>query len=171
MKYVARPGSIITDEQADLVGKELESMQKAGVYATPAALVERAHNPEHPLHGLFQWDDKAAGEKWRLEQARSLIGSVQVVIEMKKPKKAYFSVRVESKELDAPSREYISRKEVLVNSNHRHELAVAFYQRIAAACREAESLGLHKEFPELQRIISVVKVSEVKTVAVAVAGK
>lgn len=45
---------------------------------TPAIVVDEARNPEHPLHDRFEWDDSAAGEKWRHHQAHELITSVRV---------------------------------------------------------------------------------------------
>lgn len=46
---------------------------------TPSIVVEDAAEPTHPLHSCFEWDDVVAGHAWRLEQARSLIQSVNVV--------------------------------------------------------------------------------------------
>lgn len=45
----------------------------------PEKVVERARNPRSPLHSQFQWDDTEAAQQWRLEQARRLIRSVQVI--------------------------------------------------------------------------------------------
>lgn len=53
--------------------------QNDGV-VTPEEIVEVARNPKHPLHDAFEWDDSIAAEKWRLDQARVLIRTVQVVI-------------------------------------------------------------------------------------------
>lgn len=44
----------------------------------PRDVVERARDPESPLHGHFEWNDGAAAEAFRLSQARSLISSVRV---------------------------------------------------------------------------------------------
>jgi len=46
---------------------------------TPSIVVAEARNPSHPLHDRFEWDDAAAGEKYREQQARELIRSVRVV--------------------------------------------------------------------------------------------
>lgn len=45
---------------------------------TPALVVEAARDPEHPLHSRFEWDDTAAAEKWRLEQASQLLRVVKL---------------------------------------------------------------------------------------------
>jgi len=40
---------------------------------TPRLLVDLARDEKHPLHTRFEWDDSAAAEKWRLEQAGQLL--------------------------------------------------------------------------------------------------
>lgn len=40
---------------------------------TPALVVDVARDPAHPLHSRFEWDDSAAAEKWRQEQAGQLL--------------------------------------------------------------------------------------------------
>lgn len=46
---------------------------------TPGLVLDTARDPEHPLHNRFEWDDAAAAEQWRTEQARHMIQSVHVV--------------------------------------------------------------------------------------------
>ena len=43
-------------------------------------VVETARDRASVLHGLFEWDDAAAAEKYRLEQAQGLIRRVRVQI-------------------------------------------------------------------------------------------
>lgn len=45
---------------------------------TPGLVLDEARDEQHPLHTRFEWDDTAAAEKWRLEQAHQLIVSVDV---------------------------------------------------------------------------------------------
>ncbi|MGH6691992.1 MAG: hypothetical protein ACREF4_15085, partial [Gammaproteobacteria bacterium] len=45
----------------------------------PRLVVDLALKADHPLHTSFDWDDRTAGDQWRLEQARALIRSVRVV--------------------------------------------------------------------------------------------
>lgn len=47
---------------------------------TPQSVVAEARNPDHPLHDRFEWNDKIAGEKYRLAQARKLIRTVKLTI-------------------------------------------------------------------------------------------
>lgn len=46
---------------------------------TPEMVVDEARDPSSPLHERFEWDDSAAGEKWRRQQAQELLVSVRVV--------------------------------------------------------------------------------------------
>lgn len=46
----------------------------------PEAVVETASNPNHPWHDRFTWDDTAAAEKYRLQEAVTLIRSYNVTI-------------------------------------------------------------------------------------------
>lgn len=45
----------------------------------PADVVADAKNPNSPLHSYFEWNDGAAAEAYRLQQARGLIRSVVAI--------------------------------------------------------------------------------------------
>lgn len=45
---------------------------------TPQLVVDKARPKGAPLHDRFEWNDKVAGEKYRLVQAQALIRSVRV---------------------------------------------------------------------------------------------
>lgn len=60
--------------------RELEQLASTG-QLTPHNTVERARNPDNPLHAYFTWDDAKAAEERRLDQARLLIRSVRVEVE------------------------------------------------------------------------------------------
>lgn len=47
-------------------------------YLTPRMVLNVARDPQHPLHGQFEWDDRVAGERYRIEQARVLIRSFRI---------------------------------------------------------------------------------------------
>ena len=73
--------------QEKLTGKQLATARAAlkrllashGVL-TPQIVLEAARSQRSALHRLFEWDDTAAAEKFRLTQARNLIRTVRVVI-------------------------------------------------------------------------------------------
>lgn len=47
---------------------------------TPASIVADAKRKDSPLHGLFDWNAKAAAERWWLQRAREVIGSVTLQV-------------------------------------------------------------------------------------------
>lgn len=49
--------------------------------ADPRVLADEAADPEHPLHSLFDWDDTEAAAKWRVQQARQIVGRVRITVE------------------------------------------------------------------------------------------
>lgn len=61
-----------------VVKSELESIYSTDGALTPASVLDRARSESSPLHGLFEWDDTVAGEKFRLVQAQKLITKVKV---------------------------------------------------------------------------------------------
>ena len=48
----------------------------------PVDVVEAARDPRSVLHNRFEWNDTEAAAKWRLEQARNLIRSVKIEVEV-----------------------------------------------------------------------------------------
>lgn len=58
--------------------QELQNIYEQNQKLTPALVVDAARDPDHALHGRFEWDDEKAGEKFRLHQARQLIRSVRI---------------------------------------------------------------------------------------------
>lgn len=91
---------------------ELVAIREEHGTLTPALLVELARDPGHPLHSRFEWDDRVAGEKWRLEQAGHLLR----VTERPDPTKpnelrAFMAVRGE----DTPTSEYVPTGEAFAD--------------------------------------------------------
>ncbi len=66
----------MTQEQQDYI-RHLESR---GGKLTPEQVLDAARPDESPLHGFFEWDDSAAAEAYRIEQARELIRRVRIEI-------------------------------------------------------------------------------------------
>lgn len=94
--FKAREGSVLSDAQAQRYGIRIEQlMRTTGGKVTNEMVLEDAKNPRTPYHDYFEWDNKKAGEKWRLEQARTIIGSiikVQVIKREKVESRAFMSV-------------------------------------------------------------------------------
>lgn len=58
----------------------LRRLMKEEGKLTPKIIVDDARSPSSPTHGIFEWDDTAAGERWRLHQARQMMCKLRVNI-------------------------------------------------------------------------------------------
>jgi hypothetical protein len=68
--------------KAEMVGAEIEALlEEAGGELTPGQIIKAAREPESAMHPLFEWNDTAAAQQYRLEQARLLLRSVTVSVE------------------------------------------------------------------------------------------
>lgn len=103
-----------------LVGETLEKIEARHGALRPGYLVDEARPAASPLHPLFEWDDADAAEKYRLWQARKVIGSVVVSRidnrEVQKPISAFASILQES------GRSYISMVTAMDNAGQREAI-------------------------------------------------
>lgn len=74
------PGKGVT---AQVVGERLEAIRKKN-QLTAKAIVDDARPDDSPLHPCFEWNDEAAADKYREDQARTIIRNIEVVVENKK---------------------------------------------------------------------------------------
>ena len=93
---------------------QLQAIHEQHGHITPALVVDTARDESHPLHERFEWDDKQAGEAYRLHQARQMIRSVRVVYreaderEGERSVRAYHAVRTERGNIYQPADEIVS---------------------------------------------------------------
>ena len=66
-------------EYAQTVGELCEKLEASDGGLTPQTLLDASRDESSPTHALFEWDDTKAAEKWRLEQASSLIRNIRIV--------------------------------------------------------------------------------------------
>ena len=62
----------------DAIRAALKAVEKQDGTLTPTRVVEAAKPKSSPMHDSFEWDDSIAGQKFREEQARTLIRTVWV---------------------------------------------------------------------------------------------
>ena len=80
-KVIAKAVPLPAEDVApDTVVKDAVAALAPDGRISPRQLVDAAAKLTHPLHDRFEWDNGKAGDAYRLEQARRLIRSVQVVI-------------------------------------------------------------------------------------------
>lgn len=58
---------------ADIVGKEVEKLEKKYGEVTARNFVDAARPEKSPLHKLLEWDNTKAAEAWRIQQAGTII--------------------------------------------------------------------------------------------------
>lgn len=145
-------GLQLTEEQREyIVGLERNGRLSA------MELVEDARDPGSPLHPLFTWDDERAAQEYRLEQARTVIRSVQVQVERR-------SVMVAApRYVKDPSRPgnhagYMSMETVQDDNALAVLAVVAELNRCLGYLRRAEKIaGVLDQAPEVTGIIAAVE--------------
>lgn len=78
--YKFRLNGIMKHIDAEEAVRELEWIKDNFGAITPDIVVEVASNKASPLHNYFEWDNRIASEKWRLQQARVLINNIEVQV-------------------------------------------------------------------------------------------
>ncbi|MFZ4581265.1 MAG: hypothetical protein ACOYM7_01330, partial [Paludibacter sp.] len=64
--------------------EELDRIKKVKGDISPDNVLEEARNKNNPIHDNFEWDNKIAGDKFRKQQVRQLLGDfVQVTEEVR----------------------------------------------------------------------------------------
>lgn len=101
-----------------IINEVLDIEKKEGL--TPENLLERAKDKNNPLFSLFEWDNKSAGESWRLQQARGLINEIKVKIDTQNFY-AFENLSVSIGE-DSTERQYISAGRILSNKEMRSQI-------------------------------------------------
>lgn len=100
MKKFSWKSSVFGNANAQLVGEELEELEKSTEITNKSVLDYAKNHKKSEIYKCFDWDDKVAGEKWRLTQANQIIGSISFVIEEEpvKKQKIYYSVKSDKEE-------------------------------------------------------------------------
>ena len=77
-KYCWRRGAGFFKADANKVATEIMAI---GDDVKPSDVVEKARDKSTELHKCFTWDNKVAGEKWRLYEARQVMCQLVIVEE------------------------------------------------------------------------------------------
>lgn len=125
--FKARQGAHISDDDAQRIGGYLAD--KFGDHRVrPADFVISARPKSSPLHDDLEWDDKTAGEQWRMEQARKILGALMVVHVddggHERITRAYHNVVVDSGAEDA-ERAYVPQHVVWRSADLREQVITA----------------------------------------------
>jgi len=125
-KVVNETNEITTEKKTSVISRELEKIAVKNLGTiTPTIVVDEAKNSAHPLHGHFEWNDKVAGHRFRLNQARSMIIAQKFTCQLKEANenKAVIEVTKKNVRKYLPDHEgqerFLPRAEVLSEEEHR----------------------------------------------------
>ena len=80
MQYVDKADlSVPVEKKSKLVDNFLKGLLAEHGKVTAQMIVNEAAAPKNPVHNFFEWDDTAAGRKYRLMQAMNMILSSKFV--------------------------------------------------------------------------------------------
>ena len=109
----------------EVIDEVLEVQKIYGL--TAESLLKKASKRSSSLYEFFDWDNSSAGDKWRLQQARTLINEIKVIVEDKEMY-AFENVTVSVIDKEAntnnkfSSREYKPIVEIMNNDGYRQQL-------------------------------------------------
>lgn len=128
-------------EKRDLIINRLDEIaSRNGGRLRPEDVVADAKDEQSPLHDQFTWDDKRAAHKRRLDEARTLIHSVDYVIRTER----YViecPVYVRDPACAPKEQGYIAVARVRNNEDAAREVLVEEFTRVAGFLRRARELA------------------------------
>lgn len=106
----------------------------------PADVVEAARDTDSPLHSSFEWDDTEAAQKYRLNQARSLIRTVKLMVTVREvPVSVPYYVR--DPEADAKQAGYRTVISLRSEEDVARAAIIDAMKRVSNAVRHAKELA------------------------------
>ena len=117
---------------------------------TSEEVLRSARDPDCPLHPAFEWDDTAAAEAYRLEQARYLIRSIEVVVA--KPDAPAAPIRAFVSVIRDEDRSYTSTAHALSDADLREQVLRQAWRELEAwRERHAELVEFAKVFASIDQ--------------------
>lgn len=140
MKYTFNKAARINaDPQA--AGEMCEELTRTGGL-TAKRLVDANRAKDAPLHKAFEWNDKKAAEKYREDQARYIIRSIQIVREEEEPAepiRCFFNIEYTEPEY----------KPLHIILQHEDETAKLFHRCVR------ELVAVRKKYAAVQKAAAV----------------
>ena len=153
-----------------LVENSIRALENENGRLTPEGVLGSARDPGSPIHGEFEWDDAKAGHAHRLDQARSLIRSVKIVITFKKSTIAapYY---VRDPEVPKNEQGYVALDQIQKEPDNaiamvNYEFSQA-HSHLTRAEEIAEALGMRAEVSKATKAVVTAKKKVGKRAALA----
>ena len=137
MIYQWRHGSVHKTTAA--IAAEVCGRLEAEGRLTARELVNESRAPDAPLHEEFEWRDNVAAEKYRENQARAVISSIEIVAEEHEPVRAFVH-------LECRQPQYTAITTVVRNASDTNTMLQNAMRELEAFRRKYYAL---KEFAEL----------------------
>lgn len=139
IKYGWHAGCKYGPKDAQIIGRELVALKKNHAEGLTNKVVLDAARPKNaPMHGYFTWDDRAAAESYRLQQAHYLLSNLKVVYLNEDTGKeydvrAFWNVRRAEDEGEGEiGRTFVPIVEVMTDSELRKAAIARFLAEIAS---------------------------------------
>lgn len=144
-KFVAMPNGILNNTQAETVGRELVKLERANGAVKPADVVAAAEPITSPLHPLFTWDDTAAAQAYREDEARNIIRSVRIICTdipaAEQPViRAHVNVKAHDTEKEFEGNAYISMTRATEDDAYRQQMLTNARSEIVSWQRRYDDL-------------------------------
>ena len=131
------------------VVKELEKVKAERKVLDAEVVVQAARSNRSPLHRYFEWDDRKAAHQHRLEQARKLLRSIEVVVDDAPPVRAFLTVEEPAEGLS----DYRSTVTIMQDEEDRtHVLLRAYRELVSWRNRYADLKTFAGVFAEVDRL-------------------
>jgi len=116
-------GSVKFPVEAQKAGEEFERIEGTYGMVNPVTVVEESIPEKAVLHECFEWDNSKAGQKWREQQVRVILGNLVTVYmsenEVEHIGRTFVNVATESEDF---SRSYLSMSNAISNKDYRKQL-------------------------------------------------
>lgn len=147
-------------DRRERIISELAALEDEHGCLTPEAVVHyAAGHTDSALHEMFDWDDQDAAHKWRIEQARELIRSYRVVMQVEERE---YKVPVYLRDPRAPGDKqgYVALRVVKCDDDLQRQVIQAELGRALAALERAEAvavaLGDRRAIERVRRLVQAV---------------
>jgi len=153
IQYQVVKGAHLSDEQAKQYGKRITWLTEKRGFVTPEIVVDDAKHSNSPLHDYFDWSDKKAAEKWRIEQAKYLIRVISVsIIDSSRPEARYFYSIKPTQEMHTDAKQVYVTLDAIVSDKEKRDQVIAY------AWRELNGwMDRYKQYSEFSTLIGDIK--------------
>ena len=158
--FAPTAGSGLNKTQAEKVGATLKQIEKKNGAIKPDIVVDHARAESSPLHEFFTWDDTAAAEKCRLDEASRLIRSIRII----KPDmptaeqpiiRAFVNVKASDDERSFEGKGYISFARSQTVESYRDQVLASAKSELQSWARRYKDL---QEFSAVYAAIDTVEI-------------